>query len=68
MELYQLKTFTMVAKKGHLTRSAKRLNDCQPADSAHIKALEAELGGNLFTRTPKGMALTADGVQLKIYF
>lgn len=65
MELYQLKTFTMVAEEGHLTRAAKRLNASQPAVSAHIKALEDELGISLFMRTPKGMTLTAEGVQLK---
>ncbi len=65
MELYQLKTFTTVAEEGHLTRGAKRLNASQPAVSAHIKALEDELGINLFVRTPRGMTLTADGVQLK---
>lgn len=65
MELYQLKTFTMVAEEGHLTRAAKRLNASQPAVSAHIKALEDELGISLFTRTPKGMMLTPDGEQLK---
>jgi len=65
MELYQLKTFRMVADEGHLTRAAKRLNVSQPAVSAHIKALEDELGINLFMRTPKGMVLTEDGVQLK---
>jgi DNA-binding transcriptional LysR family regulator len=67
MELYQLKTFTMVASEGHLTRAAKRLNASQPAVSAHIKALEDELGIHLFMRTPKGMILTTDGVQLKKY-
>jgi DNA-binding transcriptional LysR family regulator len=67
MELYQLKTFTMVAEEGHLTRAAKRLNASQPAVSAHIKALEDDLGVNLFTRTPKGMILSAEGNQLKEY-
>ena len=67
MELYQLKTFAMVAKEAHLTRAAKRLNASQPAVSAHIKALEDELGVNLFTRTPKGMILSPEGLQLKTY-
>lgn len=40
MELYQLKTFKMVAEEEHLTRAAKRLNASQPAVSSHIKALE----------------------------
>lgn len=65
MELYQLRTFKMVAEEGHLTRAAKRLHASQPAVSTHIKSLEDELGVTLFQRTPKGMILTADGVKLK---
>lgn len=65
MELYQLKTFIMVAEEGHLTRAAKRLNASQPAISAHIKALEDELGLILFQRTPKGMILTPEGEKLQ---
>lgn len=61
MELYQLKTFVTVAEEGHLTRAAERLHTSQPAVSAHIKALEEELGMALFIRTPKGMQLTPDG-------
>ena len=64
MELYQLKTFVAVAKEGHLTRAAKSLHTSQPAVSAHIKALEAELEIALFDRTPKGMDLTAAGKRL----
>ncbi len=67
MELYQLKTFQMVAEEGHLTRAAKRLNASQPAVSSHIKTLEEEIGITLFTRTPKGMALTPEGAQLKAH-
>jgi DNA-binding transcriptional LysR family regulator len=65
MELYQLRTFKMVAEEGHLTRAAKRLHASQPSISAHIKALEEELGISLFQRTPKGMILTAEGIKLK---
>lgn len=67
MELYQLKTFAMVAEEGNLTRASKRLNASQPAVSAHIKALEDELGLSLFLRTPKGMDLTVDGQKMKDY-
>jgi len=67
MELYQLRTFKMVAEEGHLTRAAKRLHASQPAVSAHIKNLEEELGISLFLRTPKGMILTADGRKLKAH-
>jgi DNA-binding transcriptional LysR family regulator len=66
MELYQLKTFVMVAEEGHLTRAAERLHASQPSVSGHIKALEEELGLTLFDRTPKGMRLTAVGAALKI--
>jgi DNA-binding transcriptional LysR family regulator len=65
MELYHLKTFITVAEEGHLTRAAQRLNTSQPAVSAHIKNLEEELGIVLFTRTPKGMRLTQEGMSLK---
>lgn len=65
MELYQLRTFSIVAEEGHLTRAAERLHTSQPAVSAHIKALEAELGVMLFERTPKGMKLTPQGVLIK---
>ncbi len=65
MELYQLRTFVAVAEEGHLTRAAERLFISQPAVSAHIKALEEELGVALFTRTARGMVLTREGAALK---
>jgi DNA-binding transcriptional LysR family regulator len=65
MELYQLRTFAAVAEEGHLTRAAERLFISQPAVSAHIKALEEELGVALFTRTPRGMQLTSEGQVLR---
>lgn len=48
-----------------MTKAAERLHASQPAVSAHIKALESELGVTLFLRTPKGMVLTREGVELK---
>ena len=65
MELYQLRTFKMVAEERHLTKAAKRLHASQPAISAHIRTLEDELGVTLFQRTPKGMTLTYEGLKLK---
>ncbi|TVT50893.1 MAG: LysR family transcriptional regulator [Denitromonas halophila] len=64
MELYHLKTFVTVAEERHLTRAAERLCVSLPAISAHIKALEEELGLALFERTPKGMLPTAAGEAL----
>lgn len=65
MELYQLRTFVAVAEEGHLTRAAERLFISQPAVSAHIKALEEELGVALFTRSARGMQLTREGQALR---
>ena len=64
MELYQLRGFAAVAEVGHLTRAAERLHLSQPALSAQIKALEDELGVQLFERGPAGMALTPAGKRL----
>jgi DNA-binding transcriptional LysR family regulator len=64
MELYQLKGFAAVAELEHLTRAADRLHVSQPALSAQIKALEDELGVELFERVPTGMALTSAGKRL----
>ena len=64
MEIYQLKTFVTVAKEGSITRASDLLFLSQPAVSAHIKALEDELGLVLFERTPRGMSLSGHGTKL----
>jgi DNA-binding transcriptional LysR family regulator len=64
MELYHLRTFVAVAEEGNLSRAAERLNLSQPAVSAHVKALEEELGVGLFIRTVRGMDLTDSGKRL----
>lgn len=64
MEIYQLRTFVTVAREGSITRASELLFLSQPAVSAQIKAMEDELGVGLFERTPKGMALTANGARL----
>jgi DNA-binding transcriptional LysR family regulator len=61
MELYQLRGFVTVAELGHLTRAAERLHVSQPALSGQIRALEDQLGLQLFERASTGMALTAAG-------
>ncbi len=66
MELYQLRSFVIVAEEGHLTRASERLFASQPTVSAHIKALEEELGVSLFTRDRKGMHITEEGRLLLI--
>lgn len=64
MELYQLRTLVTVAEEGNFTRAGKRVHATQPAVSAHIKALEEELGVQLFHRTPRGVELTSAGSEL----
>ncbi|NHQ87917.1 MULTISPECIES: LysR family transcriptional regulator [Iodobacter] len=65
MDLTQLKTFVTVAEEASLTRASEVLFLSQPAVSAQIKALEAELGVTLFQRTARGMTLTMAGNVLK---
>lgn len=64
MDIYQLKTFVTVAAEGSITKASELLFLSQPAVSAHIKALEDELGLQLFNRTAKGMSLSAQGLAL----
>ncbi|MFP5238266.1 MAG: LysR family transcriptional regulator [Acidobacteriota bacterium] len=64
MELYHLRTFVAVAEEGNLSRAAERLHLSQPAVSAHVKALEEELGVSLFSRSARGMDVTDSGRRL----
>lgn len=64
MEIYQLRTFLTVARLGHVTRAAERLNLTQSAVSKQIKAFEDELGIVLFARSRTGVALTKAGAAL----
>jgi DNA-binding transcriptional LysR family regulator len=64
MEIYQLKTFVTIAREGSITRASELLFLSQPAVSAHIKAIEDEVGFLLFERTPRGMTLTENGEKL----
>lgn len=61
MNLRQLLYFVTVIEEGNFTRAAQRLYVAQPSLSKQIAALEAELGGPLIERLPRGIRLTPSG-------
>ena len=61
MDFKQLQSFVTVVECGSFTRAAERLFVSQPTISAHIRALEEELGAALMIRTTKNMEVTQKG-------
>jgi len=62
MNLRRLRYFVAVAEAESFHRAASRLHIAQPALSRQIRLLEEEVGATLFTRLPRGVALTSAGV------
>jgi LysR family nitrogen assimilation transcriptional regulator len=65
MELRQLEYFIAIAETGAFSRAAIRLDVGQPILSRQIKALEQELGTELYYRTGRGIVLSEAGKVLE---
>ncbi len=57
----QIEAFIEIARQGNMRRAAYALSLSQPALTARLQALEAELATSLFRRSHAGMVLTPAG-------
>ena len=64
MEMKQLRSFIAVVDYGSFTKAAEKTYTSQPTVSAHIKALEEELGVQLIARDTKNLRVTQKGKEL----
>jgi DNA-binding transcriptional LysR family regulator len=64
LDMRALRYFVAVAEELHFTHAAARLYVAQQALSRDIRRLERQLGVDLFVRTTRRVALTAEGQRL----
>jgi DNA-binding transcriptional LysR family regulator len=62
LELSAIRYFRVILQERHLTRAADKLGLTQPALSAMLKKLEAEVGTTLIHRTRRGLQPTEAGL------
>ena len=67
MDFDQLETFLEVARHASFSRAAEKRFRTQPAISAQIRALEEEVGAQLFDRSGGRVSLTAAGKEFQKY-
>ena len=60
-----IQSFLAVAENGSLSAAAEALGQSQPTIGRHIKALEAQLGVELFHRHARGLTLTQIGEDMR---
>jgi DNA-binding transcriptional LysR family regulator len=63
----QVECFLAVGRLGNVSRAAEEMFLTQPTLTARLKALEEELGDQLFVRTSRGMRLTEAGREFAPY-
>ncbi len=68
MEMYQIRYALAAAKALNFTKAASECNVSQPALTKAIKALEGELGSNLFHREGRRVALSDFGATMLPHF
>ena len=64
LAIYHLETLLWIARLGTFSAAAERLGTTQPAISARVREIEAQLGVAVFRREGRGVVLTARGRQL----
>lgn len=64
LNLDQVRTFLSAYRTGSLSQAGRELGVSQPTVTAHIAALERDLGYALFERTPSGVTPNARAVSL----
>ena len=67
VKLEQYRIFKAIAATGNISRTAKQLYLSQSAVSQSLQQLESALGVRLFSRTARGVTLTAEGSVLYDY-
>lgn len=64
MDSRRIRNFIAVVEAGSIARAAAALHIAQPALSAQMKQMEEALGSELLSRSSKGIAPTAAGLEL----